>query len=226
MTAPFTQQQLMGLAARYNEYIEPLQILIYVPTLLIFVLLLRGTKQDTSRGVLLLLGAEWAMVGVLFFFNIMTGAHWIGYLGGAAFLLAGLYYAVAASYSFPPHFRWRRDNPSLVSLLITAIGVVGYPGFSWVLGRDYPYVTTYGLMPGSVTLLTMGVMVSARPAPRLWLLLPPMLVALSSVLTIWWWQLWEDLVLLPMAVLALVAWLKWRSKLQEAPTKDTIRFDF
>ena len=58
----------MQLASRYNAYIEPLQILIYLPTLLIFALLLRGTKQDTSRGVLLLLGAEWAMVGVLFAF--------------------------------------------------------------------------------------------------------------------------------------------------------------
>jgi len=226
MMAPFTQQQLFDLAARYNQYIQPLQILIYIPTLLIFVLLLRGTKQDTSRGALLLIGAEWAMVGVLFFFNIVTSAHWIGYVGGAAFLLAGLYYAVAASHSFPPHFRWRRDNPSLLSLLITAIGVLGYPGISWALGREYPHVTTYGLMPGSVALLTMGVVLSARPAPRLWLLIPPLGVALSSVLSIWWWQLWEDFVLLPAAVMAFLGWLKWRKKLEGAPTKDTIRFDF
>ena len=226
MTAPFTQHELFDLAARYNQYIEPLQILIYIPTLLIFALLLRGTKQDPSRGTLLLLGAAWAMVGVLFFFNIMANLLWLGYLGGAAFLGAGLYYAVAASHSFPPHFRWRRDNPSLVSILITAIAVVGYPGFSWALSREYPLVTTYGLMPGSVALLTMGVAISARPAPRLWLLIPPVLVALSSVFSIWWWDLWEDLVLIPAALLALAAWLKWRSKLEGAPTKDTIRFDF
>ena len=63
-------------------------------------------------------------------------------------------------------------------------------------------------------------------APRLWLMVPPLLVSLSSVLTIWWWHLWEDLVLLPMALIAVVAWLKWRGKLEGAPTKDTIRFDF
>ncbi|MCB9894040.1 MAG: hypothetical protein H6839_06320 [Planctomycetes bacterium] len=226
MTAPFRQDELFDLAARYNQYIEPLQILIYIPTLLIFALLLRGTKQDTSRGTLLLIGAEWAMVGVLFFFNIMANLHWLGYVGGAAFLAAGLYYAVAASHSFPPHFRWRRDNPSLVSIFITAFAVVGYPGISWALSREYPFVTTYGLMPGSVALLTLGVAISARPAPRLWLLVPPMLVALSSVLTILWWQLWEDLALIPLALLATLAWLKWRSKLEGAPTKDTIRFDF
>ena len=226
MTAPITQQELFTLAARYNEYIEPLQILIYIPTLLIFVLLLRGTKQDTSRGVLLLLGAEWAMVGVLFFYYIMTNMHWLGYLGGSVYLGGGLYYAVAASHSFPPHFRWRRDNPSLASIFVTAFAVIGSPGISWAIGREYPSVTTYGLMPGSVALLTMGVAISARPAPRLWLLVPPLLVAMSSVLTIWWWQLWEDFALLPLSVIAVVSWLKWRSKLEGAPTKDTIRFDF
>lgn len=224
--APFSQSQLFDLAARYNQYIQPLQILIYIPTLLIFVLLLRGTKQDTSRGVLLLLGAEWAMVGVLFFFNIMTRAHWIGYAGGSVFLLFGLYYAVAASHSFPPHFRWRRDNPGLLSLLITAVGVVGYPGMSWVLGREYPAVTSYGLMPGSVAMLTLGVVLSARPAPRLWLLFPPLCITLASILSIWWWQLWEDFILLPAGVIAVIAWLRWRKKLDGAPTKDTIRFDF
>ena len=40
MKAPFSQSELFGLAARYNHYIEPLQILIYIPTLLIFALLL------------------------------------------------------------------------------------------------------------------------------------------------------------------------------------------
>lgn len=226
MNAPFTQQRLFELAARYNQFIEPLQILIYIPTLLIFVLLLRGTKQDTSRGVLLLLGAEWAMVGALLFFNVVTAAHWIGYLGGACFLAGGLFYAVAASYSFPPHFRWRRDNPSLASIFVTAFGILGYPGISWVLGREYPAVTTYGLMPGAVAVLTLGVLISARPAPRLWLMIPPLLLALLSPLSIWWWQLWEDLTLLPLAAIAVGAWLKWRSKLAGAPTKDTIRFDF
>jgi hypothetical protein len=226
MNAPFTQQTLFALAARYNQFIEPLQILIYIPTLLIFVLLLRGTKQDTSRGVLLLLGAEWAMVGVLFFFNIVVREHWIGYVCGAGFLAAGLFYAIAASYSFPPHFRWRRDNPSLVSIFITAFGIMGYPGLSWLLGRHYPLVTTYGLMPGSVALLTLGVLVSARPAPRLWLMIPPLGLALLSPLSIWWWQMWEDFALIPLAVIAVIAWLKWRSKLEGAPTKDTIRFDF
>ena len=67
---------------------------------------------------------------------------------------------------------------------------------------------------------------SSRPAPRLWLLIPPLVIACGSVLSIWWWQLWEDFVLLPAAAVSVVAWLKWRSKLEGAPTKDTIRFDF
>lgn len=217
---------MLQLAARYNAYIEPLQILIYLPTLLIFALLLRGAKQDTSRGVLLLLGAEWAMVGVLFWFNMVAKVHWIGFAAGAVFLAAGLYYAVGASRSFPPHFRWRRDNTTLLSLSVTAFGILGYPGVSWILGRSYPAVTTYGLMPGSVALLTLGVALSARPGPRLWLLGPPLLVTLLSPFSILWWDIWEDYALLPLGLVAFVAWAKWHKKNVDAPTKDTIRFDF
>lgn len=214
------------MAARYNAYIEPLQILIYIPTLLIFVLLLRGTKQDTSRGVLLLLAAEWAMIGVLFFFNIMATVHWVGHVAGAVCVAAGIYYAVAASFSFPPHFHWRRDNPTLVSLFIVAFGAIGYPGVSWLLGREYPAVTTYGLMPGSVSLITLGVAVAARPGPRFWMMVPPLIFALTSFATIAWWDIYEDYALLPCMLLALWGWKLWHSKNTEAPTKDTIRFDF
>lgn len=223
---PFDGKELLQMAARYNASIEPLQVLIFIPTLLIFALLRRGTKQDTSRGVLLLLSAEWAIVGVFYFLNVVGDVHWVGTVGGILFVFAALFYAGAASRSFPPHFHWRADNPSLLSFLIVAISVVGYPGFSWALGREYPAVTTFSLMPGSVALLTLGVCMSARPAPRLHLLVPPLLVVLLAPLTVIAWGVWEDLVLIPLGLLAALAWWKWRGKLEGAPTKDTIRFDF
>lgn len=214
------------MAARYNEYIEPLQILIYIPTLLILILLRRGTKQDTSRGVLLLLSAQWAMVGVLFYYRTVADVHWIGWAAGTVFVAAGLYYAIAASFPFPPHFHWRGDNATLLSVLIVALSAVGYPALSWLIGRSYPAVTTFGLMPGAVALLTLGVALSARPGPRFWVLIPPLLIALVSPVAVLWWGLWEDLVLLPCGVAAVIAWWKWHGKNESAPTKDTIRFDF
>ncbi len=223
---PFTSEDLRDMATRYNVSIEPLQIVIFIPTLLIFALLRRGTKQDTSRGVLLLLGAEWAAVGLLFFLNVMGRVHWLGTVAGVMYLIAGIFYAGAASRSFPPHFHWRADNQSYLSFLVTAISVIGYPGFSWALGREYPAVMTYSLMPGSVALLSLGVCLSARPAPRLWLMAPAVLVALWSPLNVILWQVWEDVLLLPCAVVAVAAWLIWRRKLTATPTKDTIRFDF
>lgn len=214
------------MATSYNQAIWPLQLLIFIPTLLIFAMLRRGTKQDTSRGVLLLLAVEWAVVGVLFFLREMGNVHWIGNVLGVLFLLVSMFYAGAASRSFPPHFHWRTDNPSLLSFLITAIAVIGYPGFSWALGHEYPAVMTYSLMPGSVVLLTLGVCVSARPAPRLILMVPALVVALMAPLNVILFEVWEDLIIVPLALLALAGWYKWRGKLDGTPTKDTIRFDF
>lgn len=214
------------MAARYNALIEPLQVLIYIPTLIVFGLLRRGTRQDTSRLVLLLLAAEWSLLGVVFFLNIVAREHWSGILLGAVFIAGGMFYAVAAARSFPPHFHWRQDKPSYFSLLLTAAGALAYPGLGWLLGREYPYVLTYGMMPGPVALFTLAIAVSARPAPRLLLMFPPLLLALASPYSLWAWHTWEDLMLLPAAALALGSWLAWRKKMLEAPTKDTIRFDF
>ncbi len=226
MNAPFSASELFQVAARYNDYIQPLQIVIYIPTLLIFLLLRRGTKQDTSRGVLLLLAAEWAMVGVLFFFKMVGPLHWVGYAIGATFVAGGLYYAGAASLAFPPHFHWRKDNATLLSFLMVAVGTIGYPGLSWALGRSYPSVTTFGLMPGAVVLLTLGVATAARPGPRLWMLVPALALALLMQFTVVWWLVWEDLAVAGCAAIAFWAWLKWHGKNESAPTKDTIRFDF
>jgi len=226
MNLPFNTAELHSMAAAYNLTIEPLQILIFIPTLLIFAMLRRGTKQDTSRGVLLLLSAEWAVVGVFFYLNVMGRVHWVGNVLGIGFLLGALFYAGAASRSFPPHFHWRTDNPSLLSFLVTTIGVIGYPGFSWALGREYPAVMTYSLMPGSVVLMTFGVLLSGRPAPRLVLMIPALAFAVLSPLNAIFWGVWEDLIILPLALAAVAAWFAWRGKFEGAPTKDTIRFDF
>jgi hypothetical protein len=223
---PFSSAQLHDMARQYNLSIEPLQILIFIPTLLIFALLLRGTKQDTSRGVLLLLGAEWGVVGVLFFLNVMARSHWVGSVLGIFYLAACLFYAGAAARSFPPHFHWRADTPSFVSFAITAASAVLYPLFSLALGRSYPHVMTYSLMPGPVALLTLGVLMSARPAPRVWLMVPPLVIAALSPVAVFAWGVWEDLLLMPPAIVSVICWLAWRKKLEGAPTKDTIRFDF
>ena len=216
----------MRAATRYNDLIAPLQILIYIPTLLVFLLLGRGTKQDTSRGVLLLLAAEWGTVGVLFFLVTLRPMHWGGSVGAAVFLAGAMYYAILATRSYPPHFRWRNDAASWLSLVILSFGIFGYPALSWIFGRTYPAVTSYGLMPGSVAFLTLGVAVSARPAPFLKILMPALIVAAVSPLTVWLWGLWEDVSLTLMGMLALGAWLQWRNKLTREVPKDTIRFDF
>ena len=219
-------EQLLNIAAKYNGSISPLQILIYIPTLLVFVLLIRGTRQDTSRGVLLLLAAEWGIVGVLFFLMHMARVHPLGYVGGALFVASAVYYAAVASRAFPPQFHWRTDAQSWLSLAVVATGIFVYPALSFFLGRIYPATTTYGLMPGSVAVLTLGVLLSARPAPRLWLLLPPLIWTLSAPFTIWLWGLWEDFALPLVGLVGILGALLWRTKLEGLTVKDTVRFDF
>jgi hypothetical protein len=223
---PLPTEQLLQIAARYNERISPLQMLIYIPTLLVFVLLIRGTRQDTSRGVLLLLAAEWGIVGVLFFLMYLAKSHPVGYVGAALFIASAVYYATIASRAFPPQFHWRPDGQSWMSVGVVAFGVFAYPALSWLLGRQYPATMTYGLMPGSVAVFTLGVALGARPAPRLLLMVPPLVWTLTTPFSIWMWGLWEDFALPCIGIVGIAGTLHWRYKLEGLQVKDTVRFDF
>ena len=212
----------MQLTRTYNKVIDPLHVLILIPTMLIFYLLHRGTKQDSSRGVFLLLAIEWAICGMLFFGTLMTREHWVGWVGAGIFVAGGLFYGGLAASRFPPHFKWRNDGQTWLSVGIMGLAFVVYPLILLLTGRT----VTYSLMPGSIALMSLGVMVSARPAPRFHLLIPALIYASVTPLTFAWWGVWEDALILPAAGLSLVYYLRVRKKLQSAPTKDTVRFDF
>ncbi|GIK51747.1 MAG: hypothetical protein HUU03_09765 [Planctomycetaceae bacterium] len=224
--APLTLEQVLRVAAEYNRQISPLQVLIYVPTLLVFVLLIRGTRQDTSRGVLLLLASQWGIVGVLFFLLHLAKVHILGYAGAAFFVASAVYYAALASRPFPPQFHWKPDAQSWLSVMALAFGIFGYPALSFALGRGYPATLTYGLMPGSVAVLSLGVLLAARPAPRLLLLVPPLLWIMTAPFSIWRWGLWEDAALPLLGAMGVAGSLLWRSRLSGLDVKDTVRFDF
>lgn len=223
---PLPTEQLLRVAAQYNLQISPLQVLIYIPTLLIFVLLIRGTRQDTSRGVLLLLAAEWGIVGVLFFLLHLARAHPLGYVCGGFFIASSVFYAASAARAFPPQFHWKPDSQSWLSVSVVAFGVFAYPALSWLLGRGFPATTTYSLGPGSVAIFTMGVALAARPAPRLLLVIPPLLWTMTAPLSIWLWGLYEDAALPAVGVAGMAGTMIWRWKLEGLQVKDTVRFDF
>ncbi len=223
---PLPTEQLLTIAAHYNASISPLQVLIYIPTLLVFVMLIRGTRQDTSRGVLLLLAAEWGIVGVLFFLMHLARAHPIGYVGAAFFIISAIFYATSAARAFPPQFHWKPDGQSWLSVCIVAFGVFAYPALSWLLGRVFPATTTYSLGPSSVAIFTMGVALASRPAPRLWLVLPPLAWTLTAPFSIWLWGLYEDFALPCIGIAGIAGAMIWRWKLEGLQVKDTVRFDF
>lgn len=226
MWVPFSVKQAHEIISAYNVQIDPLQFLILIPVLLIFVLLRRGTRQDTSRGVLLLLSVQWGIVAVLFFFLRVAQVHWIGYIGGVMYVAVCVYYAVAATKNFPTHFQWRNDVQSRLSLLTVGYATVGYPLSSYLFGRVYPNMHSLALFPGSVALLTLGVVMAARPAPKLALIGPAMFVLFLSPLNFVFWDLVEDAALPAFALIALVGYLRWRKSLTAPVSKDTIRFDF
>lgn len=190
--------------------------------MLIFYLLHRGTKQDSSRGLFLLLAIEWAICGALFFGTLMSGHHWVGWVGAGLFIAGGMFYAGLAASSFPPHFKWGNDRQTALSVGIMSLAFIVYPLVLMLTERT----VTYSLMPGSIVLMSLGVMVSARPAPRFHLFVPALIFALLSPLAVAWWYVWEDALILPAAGIVLAYYFRVRRKLSGTQSKDTVRFDF
>jgi hypothetical protein len=101
------------------------------------------------------------------------------------------------------HFALPREaSGTIVGTLLIAFALVGYPAIAYVLGQQYPAVPTFGL-PCPTVIFTLGLLTwCVRPVPRSVLVIPAAwaLLGMSAALD---FGVWEDLGLLPAAILAL-----------------------
>jgi len=201
MRLPFSAGQFFDVFREYNQSVWPMQPVLITAALLLVALALVSPRS--SRVVVAGLAALWAWMALAYhlaFFAALTPA---AYVFAAAFLVEAALLVWHGLRTRRLHFALPREaSGTIVGTLLIAFALVGYPAIAYVLGQQYPAVPTFGL-PCPTVIFTLGLLTwCVRPVPRSVLVIPAAwaLLGMSAALD---FGVWEDLGLLPAAILAL-----------------------
>jgi hypothetical protein len=206
MRTPFTVGQFFDVFHQYNERVWPMQPILVALALVLVALALVSPRS--SRLIVTGLAAFWAWMALAYHLAFFAALTPMAYVFAAAFLVEAALLAWHGLHTRRLHFAIPREpSGTVVGTLLIAFALIGYPSIAYVLGQQYPAVPTFGL-PCPTVIFTFGMLSwCVRPIPRSVLVIPAAwaLLGLSAALE---FGVWEDLALLPAAILALAVILR------------------
>jgi hypothetical protein len=219
MSLPFSQGEFLGVFARYNTGIWPLQIVIALVALAIAALALWSGERRGSW-VVAGLAVLWDWAGIVYHWGYFVAISPAAYIFGVAFVTQSallLWIGVARRRLV---FRPRGDVAGIIGGLLVAYALVGYPIVSMAVGHAYPRTPSFGV-PGPVTIFTLGLLLWLETLIPVRLLVIPVgwsIVASFAVVSM---GMLEDYGLMIAALLALVG-TAWKNRRAESTTHRSI----
>lgn len=170
MQPPFTLEEFLGVFARYNLAVWPLQVGLYAVAALLVALAARPSRRS-GRWIAGLLAALWAWMGIVYHWAYFARINPAAYLFGGLFVLQALAF-VAAGVRGQLRFRVRRDASAVAGAALIAYALVLYPLLGARAGHAFPNGPTFGL-PCPTTIFTLGLLLWTVGRVPPWLLAVP-----------------------------------------------------
>jgi hypothetical protein len=168
MDLPFTQGEFFGVFARYNTAVWPLQTVLFAAAVASFIAVLRGSSL-AGRFTYALLAFLWFWMAVVYQWVYFRSINPAAPIFAAVFLVqSGLFlWAAKTPGGLRADLSWR--GVAAFSLVVYALFC--YPVIGRAVGHVYPAAPTFGL-PCPTTLFTIGILLWARPARPVLLVIP------------------------------------------------------
>lgn len=178
-----TLDELLQVFASYNGDIWPMQLVAYALGVVALIAGVRSTRYS-SKVVSGVLAFFWLWIGLVFstvYFPRATPLAWLYVLmfvpQGVIFVLSGIFRR-GLSFGFKPGLY------GAVGWVFVLYAMVGYPAIEYLLGRGFPRLLSFGLVPCPTTVFTVGMLLwTDRRVPK-YVLVIPLVSALSGVLPV------------------------------------------
>jgi hypothetical protein len=201
MSLPFTVEQFLGVFARYNEAIWPLQVVAYLLGVAAVVLAWRRTRT-ADRLVAIILTLLWTINGAVYHVAFFHEINPIAVAFGALFLLEAALFlwfgAVRGDLRFTPE----SGTNAAVGWVLVAYAMVVYPLLNLVFGHIYPEAPVFGVAPCPTVIFTFGLLVWVGARLHRWMLVIPIAWALLGLSAATQLGIREDLGLTAAALVA------------------------
>lgn len=183
MLPTFTLAEFLEMISRYNLTFWPLQIVAFI--LGIFVVLLaiwNGTHS--GRIVSAILVFYWLWVGLVFNLLYFSPIFPMAITFVFLFVLQAVILIFAGVFKGTLSFKFKMDLYGIMGVILVIYSMVGYPAIEYLLGRGYPSLLPFGLVPCPMTVFTLGVFLWSERKPKWNVISIPILYSLSGIIPI------------------------------------------
>jgi len=200
---PYTAEVLFNLMGRYNAAIGP-GVALAVGLALAAVVLAVRPRAGGDRAITAILALGWLWSGAVFHHQYFAALNFAAPIYAALFVLQSAMLLVTGVGLKTVRFRPAADVPGIAGISIAAVALVGDPVLGWLAGWPVAQTQVVGLAPNPTAMLTLGLLLLARPRIPLHLLILPVLWALWSGWMSWVLGITSDLTLPAAGAVALI----------------------
>lgn len=193
-------EQFLQFFARYNQYIFPLQIVIYVCAIVVLVLIFLKGSPVVNIIAKVYLGCLWLWNGIVFFFLFYNEEGLFPYIVGSLFIIQGLLFLTDILFKkidFPAGLvHWQK----YLALFFICFSMLFYYIIGYAAGHIYPESPAFGITPCPLTLFTLALLLLTIKKPVLYFYIIPLLWSVITLGAVQKWHIWEDLGIVAVAL--------------------------
>jgi len=184
MLPTFTLAQFLEIMSRYNQTFWPLQLVAYGLGIVAVLLAIRPTEHS-GRIISAILALFWLWVGLVFNLAYFSSLYPMAMVFVVLFVIEAGILTFAGVFKGSLSFKVKADVYGTVGALLVLYSMAGYPAVEYLLGRGYPSLLPFGLVPCPMTVFTLGIFLWSKKKPTWYVLAVPVLYSLSGVIPIW-----------------------------------------
>lgn len=198
---PFTPEVYVSLLATYNQAMNPAHVVAAVFAL-VMLLSVGGRYRFADRLIAVLLAAFWLWTGIAFHYFYFSTINFVAPVFALLFVLQGLVLIWTGTIRGGLEFRQPDIPRSWIAMGLVIFLFVIYDLIAGIFDRDWPASAELGVAPTPTTIVTLGFLMLLQPRAPWHLLAIPLLWCLTGAAYGWFLGIYEDLSLLPAAVMA------------------------
>ncbi len=184
MFIPFTFEEFLDMITSYNTTLWPMQLIVYALAIIALFFVIFKTRY-ASKVLAGVLAFFWLWNGIIFNFLYFSKLFPLANIFAILFVIQGFIFTMEGVFKKGLSFSIKANTFGVTGGLFILYGIIGYPAIEYLVGRGYPQLLSFGLVPCPTTIFTLGILLwTDRKLPK-YILIIPFLYSLSGVVPIY-----------------------------------------
>ncbi|MBI5402714.1 MAG: hypothetical protein HY959_04900 [Ignavibacteriae bacterium] len=205
---PFSQEQFFEVFVKYNSFVFPFQILLFIAGSFCLSLILLKSKS-AAKTVSYFLVLLWLWNGIVYHLYFFSEINKAAIAFGVLFILQAAFFLIEFVVKKQLFFSYENKFDMITGYFLVIFGLVIYPAIGLLLGNDINRTILLGL-PCPTVIYTFGIIVLSRKNYTLYKLIIPVIWAFIGFSAAIKFGVYQDVMLPVSAVISLVLFYRER----------------